>query len=150
MPVRAILAALRSNSQLPRSVDTLNSLISGRKGIRGAVSADARINKRGQTKSKLMNIISLIIEAVSGAVGGNIAGAAMKENSLGTAGNSIAGIVGGGLGGALLQSVMGGAAAGGGSLDLSTILSNVAGGGVGGAILMAVIGLIKSAMAKKS
>ena len=45
---------------------------------------------------------------------------------------------------------MGGAAAGGGSLDLSTILSNVAGGGVGGAILMAVIGLIKNAMAKKS
>jgi hypothetical protein len=96
-----------------------------------------------------MNIISLIIEVVSGAVGGNIAGAAMKENSLGTAGNSIAGIVGGGLGGALLQSVMGGGAAGGG-LDLSTILSNVAGGGVGGAILMAVIGFIKSAMAKKS
>src|SRR5262249_59929792 len=96
-----------------------------------------------------MNIISLIIEAVSGAVGGNIAGAGMKENSLGTAGNSIAGIVGGGLGGLLLQSVMGGAAAGGGSLDLSTILSNVAGGGVGGAILMAVIGLIKSAMGEK-
>jgi hypothetical protein len=44
---------------------------------------------------------------------------------------------------------MGGAAAGG-SLDLSTIISNVAGGGVGGAILMAVIGLIKDAMAKKS
>src|SRR6266508_451983 len=100
-------------------------------------------------KCKPMNIISLIIEAVSGAVGGNIAGAAMKENSLGTAGNSIAGIVGGGLGGALLQSVMGGAAAGGGSLDLSSPISNVAGGGVGGAILMAVIGLIKNAMAKK-
>ena len=46
-----------------------------------------------------MNLISLIIEAVSGAVGGNIAGAAMKEKSLGTLGNSIAGIVGGGLGG---------------------------------------------------
>jgi hypothetical protein len=95
-----------------------------------------------------MNIISLIIEAVSGAVGGNIAGAAMKENSLGTAGNSIAGIVGGGL--AILQSLMGGADAGGGSLDLGTITSNVAGGGAGGAILMAVIGLIKSAMAKKA
>jgi hypothetical protein len=97
-----------------------------------------------------MNIISLIIEVVSGAVGGNIAGAAMKENSLGTAGNSIAGIVGGGLGGMILQSIMGAAAAGGGSLDLGTIVSNVAGGGVGGAILMALIGLIKSAMAKKS
>ncbi len=97
-----------------------------------------------------MNMISLIIEIVSGAVGGNIAGVAMKENSLGTAGNSIAGIVGGGLGGAILQSVMGGAAADGGSLDLGTIVGNVAGGGIGGAILMAIIGFIKSTMAKKS
>jgi uncharacterized membrane protein YeaQ/YmgE (transglycosylase-associated protein family) len=96
-----------------------------------------------------MNIISLIIEAISGAVGGNVAGAAMKENSLGTVGNSIAGIVGGGLGGTLLQMVMGGAATGGGSMDLTSILSNVAGGGVGGAILMAVIGLIKNQMGKK-
>jgi uncharacterized membrane protein YeaQ/YmgE (transglycosylase-associated protein family) len=97
-----------------------------------------------------MNIISLIIEIVSGAVGGNIAGAAMKENSLGTAGNSIAGIVGGGLGGMILQSVLGTAATGGGSLDFGAIVSNVAGGGIGGAILMVVIGLIKSATAKKS
>lgn len=96
-----------------------------------------------------MNIVSLIIEAISGAVGGNVAGAAMKENSLGTMGNSIAGIVGGGLGGTLLQTVMGTAAAGGGSLDLTTILSNVAGGGVGGAILMAIVGIIKNKMAAK-
>ena len=54
-----------------------------------------------------MNIISLIIEAISGAVGGNVAGAAMKENSLGTVGNSIAGIVGGGVGGAILMAVIG-------------------------------------------
>jgi len=94
-----------------------------------------------------MNIISLIIEVISGAVGGNVAGAAMKENSLGTVGNSIAGILGGGLGGMILQSIMGSAATGG-SLDLTTILSNVAGGGVGGAILMAVVGIIKNKMAK--
>jgi len=96
-----------------------------------------------------MNIISLIIQVISGAVGGNVAGAAMKENSLGTVGNSIAGIVGGGLGGTILQMVLGTAAAGGGSMDLTSILSNVAGGGVGGAILMAVIGIIKNQMAKK-
>jgi hypothetical protein len=96
-----------------------------------------------------MNIISLIIEAISGAVGGNVAGAAMKENSLGTVGNSIAGILGGGAGGMILQSIMGGSSpAGGGSLDMTTILSNVAGGGVGGAILMAVVGIIKNKMAK--
>ena len=95
-----------------------------------------------------MNITSLIIELISGAVGGNVAGAAMKESSLGTVGNSIAGIVGGGLGGTILQTVMGTAAAGGGSLDMNTILSNVGGGGVGGAIVMIVVGLIKNAMAK--
>jgi uncharacterized membrane protein YeaQ/YmgE (transglycosylase-associated protein family) len=96
-----------------------------------------------------MNIISLIIEVISGAVGGNVAGAAMKDSSLGTVGNSIAGIVGGGLGGTILQSITGNAATGGGSLDMTTILSNIAGGGVGGAILMAVIGLVKNQMAKK-
>ena len=95
-----------------------------------------------------MNIISLIIQVISGAVGGNVAGAAMKENSLGTVGNSIAGIVGGGLGGTILHMVMGTAAAGGGSLDLQSILANVAGGGVGGAILIAVVGIIKNKMAK--
>jgi len=108
-------------------------------------------SKQARTKqeTKPMNIISLIIEAISGAVGGNVAGAAMKENSLGTVGNSIAGIVGGGLGGTLLQMVMGSAATGGGSMDLTSILSNVAGGGVGGAILMAIIGIIKNKMAAK-
>ena len=49
----------------------------------------------------------------------------------------------------LLQSILGSAATGGGSLDLTTILSNVAGGGVGGAILMAIIGIIKNKMAQK-
>jgi hypothetical protein len=96
-----------------------------------------------------MDITSLIIEAISGAVGGNVAGAAMKEKSLGPAGNSIAGIVGGGLGGTILQMVMGTAATGGGGLDLQSILANVAGGGVGGAILMVIVGLIKNAMAKR-
>jgi uncharacterized membrane protein YeaQ/YmgE (transglycosylase-associated protein family) len=104
--------------------------------------------KANKTETKPMNIISLIIQAISGAVGGNVAGAAMKENSLGTLGNSIAGIVGGGLGGTILQMVMGTAAAGGG-LDLQSILANVAGGGVGGAILMAIIGIIKNKMAAK-
>ena len=49
-----------------------------------------------------MNLIALIIQLVSGAVGGNVAGALMKKYSLGTLLNSIAGIVGGGIGGQLL------------------------------------------------
>jgi uncharacterized membrane protein YeaQ/YmgE (transglycosylase-associated protein family) len=94
-----------------------------------------------------MDITSLIVEAVSGAVGGNVAGAAMKEKSLGPVGNSIAGIVGGGLGGTILQMVMGTGATGGG-MDLQSILANVGGGGVGGAILMIIIGIIKNQMSK--
>jgi uncharacterized membrane protein YeaQ/YmgE (transglycosylase-associated protein family) len=95
-----------------------------------------------------MDITSLIIEAVSGAVGGNVAGAAMKEKSLGAVGNSIAGIVGGGLGGTILQTLIGSAAAGGGGMDMQSILANVGGGGVGGAILMAIVGIIKAQMSK--
>ena len=41
-------------------------------------------------------IIGLIIQLISGAVGGNVAGAAMKQYNLGTIGNSIAGLIGGG------------------------------------------------------
>ena len=52
-------------------------------------------------------ILGVIISLVSGAVGGNIAGGVLKEQSLGPIGNSIAGIVGGGLGGQLLSVLMG-------------------------------------------
>ena len=59
-----------------------------------------------------MDVTNLIIEAV----GGNVAGAALKDKSLGAIGNSIAGIVGGGVGGTIRQTVMGSAATGSGGL----------------------------------
>ena len=40
-----------------------------------------------------MDIVNLLISLISGVVGGNIAGAAMKDKSLGGLGNSIAGLV---------------------------------------------------------
>ena len=89
---------------------------------------------------------SLIISLLSGAAGGNIAGSLMKNLSLGTLGNSIAGILGGGLGQTILGSL--GVAAGSGAMDVGSIISSLAGGGVGGGVVMAVIGLIKNAMAK--
>ena len=99
-----------------------------------------------------MNLASLIIQLLCGAVGGNVAGGLLKNLNLGTVGNSIAGIVGGGLGGQILGMLMSGTTAAGaasaGGLDMGSILSNVAGGGLGGAVLMAIIGLIKSAMSK--
>lgn len=97
-----------------------------------------------------MDITSLLISLVSGAVGGNVAGAAMKDKSLGTAGNSLAGIFGGGIGGAILQMLGVLKSAGGEGLDLTSIVGNVASGGVGGGIVLAIISFIKSAMAKKA
>ncbi len=91
--------------------------------------------------------LPIIIQLISGAVGGNIAGSLMKKDSLGTVGNSIAGILGGGLGGQLLGLL--GLSTGGGGLDVGSIIGSVAGGGVGGGVLMAIIGLIKKALAKK-
>jgi uncharacterized membrane protein YeaQ/YmgE (transglycosylase-associated protein family) len=95
--------------------------------------------------------LPLIIQLVSGAVGGNLAGSLMKKFSLGTLGNSIVGILGGGLGGQLLGMMgLGGveAAEAASSMDLTSILGSVAGGGVGGGVVMAIVGMIKNAMSK--
>lgn len=94
--------------------------------------------------------LSLIIQLLSGALGGNVAGKLMKESSLGTLWNSVAGIAGGGIGGQVLGMLGMGAAsaAGSGAMDIGSIISSVAGGGVGGGIVMAVIGIIKKMMAK--
>jgi len=94
--------------------------------------------------------LGLIIQLISGAVGGNVAGSLMKNASLGTALNSVVGILGGGLGGQLLSMLgMGGAAATGGGMDIVSIITQVAGGGIGGGVLLAIVGLIKAAMAKQ-
>jgi uncharacterized membrane protein YeaQ/YmgE (transglycosylase-associated protein family) len=86
-----------------------------------------------------MDITSLLIQLASGAAGGNIGGALLKNISLGPVGNSIAGIIGGPLGAALLSQLgMGGGGA----------LASVGSGGVGGIILMLVVGFIKKSMAK--
>jgi len=95
--------------------------------------------------------LPLIIQLVSGAVGGNVAGSLMKNSSLGTLWNSVAGILGGGLGGSILGMLgLSGAEAAQAStsMDMSSILGSLAGGGVGGGLVMAVIGLIKKAMNK--
>ena len=95
-----------------------------------------------------MEYLPLIIQLVSGAAGGNLAGKLLKNFDLGTLGNSIAGIAGGGIGGYLLSMIgLGGGATE--ALSLGGIISSIAGGGVGGGVLMTVIGLIKNAMGGK-
>ena len=88
----------------------------------------------------------LIIQLISGAVGGNVAGALLKQFNLGLLWNSVAGILGGGIGGQILSNVLGVGA--GGGMDITSIISQVAGGGIGGAILLVIVGIIKKAMNK--
>ena len=91
-----------------------------------------------------MDLTGLAVQLISGAVGGNVAGGLFKNISLGTLGNSIAGIGGGGLGGQILSMLGVGDAEAAGSLDLSSILTSVAGGGV----LLAVVGVVKKLFSK--
>jgi hypothetical protein len=94
-------------------------------------------------------MINTIIQLVSGAIGGNGAGALMKKLSLGPIVNSIVGILGGGLGGWLLGLLgLAPVAAGGGGLDLNNIIASVVSGGVGGGALLGIVGAIKKAIGK--
>lgn len=94
--------------------------------------------------------IELIIQLLSGAAGGNLAGTVLKNLNMGTLWNSIMGIVGGGLAGQVLGPMLGmaGKAASTG-LDPMAILGSVLQGGVGGGALMAVAGVVKQMMANK-
>jgi len=95
-----------------------------------------------------MDIVTLLVQLVSGAVGGNIAANILKKLSLGSVGNSIVGILGGGLGGLLLQAL--GVGTGAGGIDAASVIGSIASGGVGGGVLLAIVGAVKNAMGSKS
>ena len=85
-------------------------------------------------------IVGLIIQLVARGVGGNVAGSMLKQYDLGTVGNTIAGVVGGGVGAQIIGSVPRRCedVAGGGSLDIGSIIGQIASGGVGGGVLMVI------------
>jgi hypothetical protein len=95
-------------------------------------------------------IVNLIIQIIAGAIGGNAAGAAMKNMSLGATGNTIAGAIGGIGGGWILQMLVPAMqqAAATGNFDVGSIIGQIVGGGVGGAVLTAIVGAIKNATAR--
>ncbi len=96
-----------------------------------------------------MDIVSLLIQLASGAIGGNLAGTLLKKMSLGLLGNTLAGIVGGGLGGQILEQVLGvGTATAASGLDLGSLIPQIAGGGVGGGMLMIVVAILRKLFAK--
>ena len=96
----------------------------------------------------MQGILQLIIQAVSGALGGNAVGKASPKLDLGAIGNTIAGILGG-LGGSQLVGLLGVVNSASGSTDIGSIIASILGGGVGGGVLTAIVGLIKNMLNKK-
>src|SRR5262245_41778981 len=97
-----------------------------------------------------MDIASLITSLIGGLIGGNAVGASLKDQSLGTIGNTIAGIVGGVAGTWILQAVGILHTMGVDTVTVGSILGEGASGIAGGAVLTAIIGYIKNAMGSKS
>lgn len=92
-----------------------------------------------------MDLTQILIQLLSGAIGGNAAGAVAKQTSLGPLGNTIAGALGGGVGGQLLGSLLGlGTTAAASGLDVNTIVQGFATGGISGALTALVLGFLKS------
>lgn len=94
-----------------------------------------------------MDVALLILQLISGALGGNVAGLLLQRLSLGTFGNAIAGIVGGGVGGQLLGLALP-TAAGVSTLDQAAIITQILGCGVSGGVLTAIVGAVRNATAK--
>ena len=106
-------------------------------------------------KESFMEIVSLIISLISGAVGGNIAGAATTDKNLGPIFNTIAGLIGGGAGEFILKALgilaatQAPGAAGVSEMDLTSLLATIGVSGVSGGVLTAIVTLIKDAIQKK-
>lgn len=100
-------------------------------------------------------VVSILVQLIGGGVGGNGLAAVIKKLSLGPAGNTIAGAIGGWLGTWLagmipgLDGIVKGAAAAGG-LDIGALAGQGVTGIVGGAILTAIAGAIKNMTAKSA
>ena len=88
----------------------------------------------------------ILINLVTGALGGAGAGKASPQFDLGMIGNLIAGAIGGGVLGQIVTlawpSVV--AAAQSGNFSVGGVISQIVAGGAGGAILTAIIGAIKN------
>src|SRR6516164_8979095 len=97
-------------------------------------------------KAGRSNMEQILINLVTGALGGVAVGKSSPTFDLGMIGNIISGLVGGGVLGQgvtlLLPAIT--AAAQSGNLSVEGIISQVIAGGAGGAILTAIIGAIKN------
>src|SRR5215468_663639 len=100
----------------------------------------------GQSKGWEPNMEQILINLITGALGGVGVGKSSPTFDLGMIGNIISGLIGGGVLGQIVTLLMPAitAAAQLGDLSISGIVSQAIAGGAGGAILTAIIGAIKN------
>jgi len=97
-----------------------------------------------------MDIINLLIQVLSGAVGGNVAGTLSREGGFGPPANTLAGAIGGGIGGQILTALLSLASArtAAGGFDLAGFVSQLLAGGISGGVLTAIVNMIRAASTK--
>jgi hypothetical protein len=100
-------------------------------------------------------LLPIIVQIITGIIGGQAVGAAIKQAAMGQLPKILSGAIGGLGGAAILGSLMHGGsidpaavANAAGSLGGSLNLQNIVGGVGGGAILTGIVGAIMSAMKK--
>ncbi|MDO9414775.1 hypothetical protein [Pararhizobium sp.] len=81
------------------------------------------------------SLIPIVTQLIAGAIGGNAAGAALKQQAVSVIVRTIVGAIGGVGGGLLLQAV-------GGEAGLSGLVADGIGGLIGGGVLTAIAGAV--------
>ncbi|MCF3640746.1 hypothetical protein LXM94_12290 [Rhizobium sp. TRM95111] len=80
-------------------------------------------------------LMPIVTQLIAGAIGGNAAGAALKQQAVSVIVRTIVGAIGGVGGGLLLQLV-------GGEAGLTGLVSDAIAGLVGGGVLQAIVGAV--------
>jgi len=91
-------------------------------------------------------IMAIVVQVITGIIGGQAVGAAIKQAAMSQLPKIISGAVGG-VGGAWILDMLAGGGATPGALD--GLLGDAIGGAGGGAILTAVVGAVMNAMNKR-
>lgn len=96
-----------------------------------------------------MDVIGIVGNLISGAIGGNLSGAALKQMTLGTVGNTIAGAVGGVAGNYILQILGILSTAGLADMSIESMAAQGGSAAIIGAIVTAISGFVKSKIDNK-